>query len=112
VTEVRAVQAFEDESQRALLVLALVEVRTQQGLTQADVAHRMGVAQSTVSGFERGGLEGRSNSMSLLQRYARACDARIRFWIEEKPQLVEPPAAGTEGSGEESTAENGIAVDD
>jgi len=64
--------------QRAELVGALIKVRKAKGLTQVAVARRMGVGQSTVSQFENG-LDSR---VSTYQRYARACEVRLRMWIE------------------------------
>lgn len=102
---IRAIETFEDETERARLVKTLVDLRIQQGLTQATVARRMGIAQPTVSEFESQGQEGRNMSISLIQRYARAIEVDLRMWIEpNKPELVEPPIGKTEGSGEEGTA--------
>lgn len=127
-------QAFDDETQRARLVMALVELRLRQGITQAEVAGRMGVTQPTVSDFERNGQEGRVSSLSLIQRYARAVGARVRTWVEEptsdpltftfadgstvtadraevltgridlRGRVVEPPTGKAEGSGGEDIA--------
>jgi transcriptional regulator with XRE-family HTH domain len=101
----RSIEAFADETERSRLIKTLVDLRQQQGLSQATVARRMGIAQPTVSEFESQGQEGRDSSISLIQRYARAIGVELRMWIEpNKPELVEPPIGKTEGSGEESTA--------
>jgi transcriptional regulator with XRE-family HTH domain len=70
--------AIEDETQRQQLVSALVSVRVGQGLTQVEVARRMGVTQPTVSAFEKG-MDSRVKS---YQRYARACGVELRIRIE------------------------------
>jgi transcriptional regulator with XRE-family HTH domain len=93
------IHRFEDETQRAKLISYLVMIRQRQGLTQVEVARRMGVTQATVSDFERSGQEGRDSTVSIVQRYARALDVHLRMWVE----VVEPPADETEGSGTEST---------
>lgn len=87
--EVRSLHAFQDETDRARLIATLVHLRIQQGLTQAQVAQRMGVTQSTVSDFERGGSEGRDNSVSIVQRYARAIEVELRMWIEPNSEAPE-----------------------
>lgn len=58
----------------------LVAARRRAGLTQAEVADRMGVTQSTVSGFE---TEGADPRLSTLQRYARAVGARVVIELKE-----------------------------
>lgn len=58
---------------------ALIRARTQSGLTQADIAKRMGTAQSAVARLEGG----RSNpSMKTLDRFAKATGTRVRIWFE------------------------------
>ena len=56
----------------------LIAARTQAGLTQADVAERMGTTQSTVARLEGGKA---LPSMRSLQRYAQAvgCRAVVRL---------------------------------
>lgn len=101
---VRRIEDFQDETDRARMFATLVHLRSSQGITQADVARRMGVTQATISELESGWQEGRDSSASTVQRYARAIGVELRMWIEPKdPELVEPPGAGTGGSGEEAT---------
>jgi len=96
--------AFRNETVRARLIVILVNLRIQQGLTQAEVARRMGINQPTVSAFERQGQEGRDCAISTVQRYARAIDAELYMWVMPGfPGMAEPPAGKTEGSGEEGT---------
>ncbi|MFG2077937.1 helix-turn-helix domain-containing protein [Nonomuraea maritima] len=56
------------------LIEALVGVRKQLGLTQAEVAERMGRSQPAVSDFERVGGDPR---MSTIRRYALAVGAEV-----------------------------------
>jgi transcriptional regulator with XRE-family HTH domain len=94
--KLKKLDAFEDETDRARLITALVDLRTKQHLTQAEVARRMGITQSTVSQFEQQGQEGRDSTVTLIQRYARAIDVELRMWIEpKKPEAVETPAVQT-----------------
>lgn len=63
------------------LVYRLVELRKEAGLTQAQVAARMGTTQSAVSDFERLGGDPRQ---STIQRYARAVDARLELGLRRR----------------------------
>lgn len=71
-------QGYEDAERRRRLVAELVEARKSQGLTQTDVATRMGVGQSTVAGFESGESDPRTGT---LQRYARAVNRRLDVFV-------------------------------
>jgi transcriptional regulator with XRE-family HTH domain len=70
---------YEDEHELHRLLDSLVALRKALGLNQTAVAHRMGVRQPTISGFE---TEASDPRVSTLQRYARAVEARLRFVIE------------------------------
>lgn len=63
-----------DLTARRRLVADLVVRRKDLGLTQTQVAERMGVKQPTVSGFE---TEESDPRLSTLQRYARAVNACV-----------------------------------
>jgi len=67
-----------DVDRRVGLIHSLVALRKRIGLTQAQVARRMGVGQSTVSGFE---TEGSDPRLSTVQRYARAVEAECRVEV-------------------------------
>ena len=54
-----------DVDRRLSLIQCLISLRRRMGLTQAQVARRMGVGQSTVSGFE---TEGSDPRLSTVQR--------------------------------------------
>lgn len=71
--------AFEDADELQRLIDTLVHHRKALGLSQKDVAVRMGVRQPTISGFEN---EGSDPRISTLQRYARAVEARLRLRIQ------------------------------
>jgi len=68
------------------LVHALVRRRRHQGLSQTEVAARMGTSQSAVARLEATGGDVR---MSTLQRYAAAVGAQVGFAVR----------GGTEGEG-------------
>jgi transcriptional regulator with XRE-family HTH domain len=71
--------ALEDEF---ALASQLIEARSRAGLTQAEVAERMGTSQSTVARLESGGAK---PSLSTLKRFAKATGARVRITLEAKP---------------------------
>lgn len=73
-------QALEDAEEYASLVECLVVARVKLGLTQKQIAERMGTTQSAVSNFERVGGDAR---YSTLQRYARAVGARVRSAVDQ-----------------------------
>lgn len=57
----------------------LIAARTRAGLTQTEVAERMGTSQSTVARLESGK---RQPSLRTVQRYAQAVGARAVVRIE------------------------------
>ena len=70
-----AYDALEDEF---AALSALLEARTLAGLTQADVAARMGVSQPVVARIESSlGKKDHSPSLHTLRRYASACGMKL-----------------------------------
>ena len=70
-----AYDALEDEF-AALAVL--LKTREEAGLTQADIAARMGVTQPVVARIESSlGNRKHTPSLSTLRRYANACGKRL-----------------------------------
>jgi transcriptional regulator with XRE-family HTH domain len=65
------------------LASQLIEARARAGLTQAEVADRMGTSQSTVARLESGGAK---PSLSTLKRFAQATGARVRITLEVNPK--------------------------
>ena len=72
----REYDALEDEF---ALIHALLAARARAGLTQAEVAERMGTSQAAVARMEGGGV---APSMATLQRYAKATGSRLRVALE------------------------------
>jgi transcriptional regulator with XRE-family HTH domain len=62
--------------QRAGLVRELVEARLAAGLSQTEVAARMGTSQSAVARLESGAADARA---STLERYAAAVGGEINW---------------------------------
>src|SRR3712207_6252284 len=61
------------------LAQLVYDLRTQAGLTQAQLARRMGTAQSVIARLESGS---HNANLSLVNRVAQALGARIRFVVE------------------------------
>lgn len=60
----------------------LIAARSRAGLTQGDVAERMGTTQSVIARLEGGK---RVPSLRTVQRYAQAVGARAVVRIEQQP---------------------------
>lgn len=70
-----AYDALEDEF---AALRALLHARTQAGLTQAEVASRMGVSQPVLARIEASlGKQDHSPSLNTLRRYANACGMKL-----------------------------------
>jgi DNA-binding XRE family transcriptional regulator len=72
-------EAYDDLAGEYALVRELLTARLAAGLTQDDVANRMGTTKSAVSRLESGGPH--SPSVATLERYALAvgCEVEIRL---------------------------------
>ncbi|HEX9766055.1 MAG TPA: helix-turn-helix domain-containing protein [Nitriliruptorales bacterium] len=58
------------------------EARREDGLTQAELARRVGTSQAAISAYESGA---RSPSVSTLERLLAACGKRARITLEPRP---------------------------
>ena len=61
------------------LWLQLVEARLDAGLTQAELAERMGVSQAQVARIEKSGYD--SYTLKTLRRYVQALGKKLRVSI-------------------------------
>ncbi len=71
---------FREMAQRRALARELVQCRIDLGLSQTEVAARMGTSQSAVARLESGEADVR---LSTLERYASALDRTISWSLEE-----------------------------
>jgi DNA-binding XRE family transcriptional regulator len=62
----------------------LAEIRRRRGLTQAQVAERMGVSKSRVSQIERG----RVSTREVLDRYVEALGGRLSLMADFGDELL------------------------
>ncbi len=76
---------------RQELVEELVEARREQGLSQTEIAARMGTSQSAVARLERGELDVR---LSTVERYAAAVGRTVDWQV--RPHRA--PSPGREPS--------------
>jgi transcriptional regulator with XRE-family HTH domain len=76
--ERRRLPGFEEMARRRLMS-DLVARRRAAGMSQTDVAARMGTSQSTVARLEGGEADVR---LSTLQRYAAAVGHRVEWRLE------------------------------
>jgi DNA-binding XRE family transcriptional regulator len=80
---------YEEEAAKKELWLQLVEARHAAGLTQADLAKRLGVSQAQVSRIEKQGYD--AYTLTTLRRYVQALGDG--FGLEVRVRTP-PPTAG------------------
>ncbi len=78
-------EVYEEEAAKKDLWLQLVEARQAAGLTQAELARRLGVSQAQVARIEKQGYD--AYTLRTLRRYVEALDGR--FSLEVRVQRVE-----------------------
>jgi len=77
-------EAYEALEEEFALVRALIEARTKAGLTQTEVAQRMGTTQAVIARLEGGRVR---PSTRTLERFAQATGTRIRISFEPETSL-------------------------
>ncbi len=82
-------RVYEEEAQKKDLWLALVEARQAAGLTQAEVAQRLGVSQAQVARIEKRGYD--SYTLKTPRRYVAALGEG--FSVEVKVRLPDAVTA-------------------
>jgi ribosome-binding protein aMBF1 (putative translation factor) len=71
------VESFEDELLNARIASQIYDLRTKAGLTQSELAERVGTTASVICRLEDADYEG--HSLSMLRRIAEAVDKRIEI---------------------------------
>ena len=69
---------YKQEKAKTHIAYAVRAVRTRAGLTQAELAKKIGTAQSVIARLESGS-DKRTPSLDLLSRVASACDAELEL---------------------------------
>ncbi len=67
------------------LALLVREMREDAGLTQAELAKKIGTTQSVIARLEDAEYAGRS--LSMLERIATACGVALKLHAERKPNF-------------------------
>jgi transcriptional regulator with XRE-family HTH domain len=67
---------YDELSYEFELVNQLISIRKSSGLTQEEIAHRMGTSKSNVCRLEKLGCHPK---VSTIEKYARACGFKIGF---------------------------------
>ncbi len=86
--EFRAI--YEEEAAKKELWLQLVEARQAAGLTQTEMAKRLGVSQAQVARIEKRGYD--AYTLNTLRRYVEALGEG--FSLEVRVKRPESPASG------------------
>jgi DNA-binding XRE family transcriptional regulator len=72
--------AYDALDEEFVTLHALLEARKKAGLTQADIARRMGVSQPVLARIESSlGNRRHSPSLNTLRRYAKACGKKLQI---------------------------------
>ena len=79
-------QLIEEETANALLAQAIYDIRTQSGLTQSELAERIGSTQPVISQLEDADYDG--HSLSMLRRIADALNQRIEIRFVPREQQI------------------------
>ncbi len=75
-------EAWEAGADEYVALRALLEARKQSGLTQEEIATRMGTTKSAVSRLESSLRDPRhSPTFETIRRYARACGKRVEIQL-------------------------------
>lgn len=79
----KAYDALEDEF---AIADALIKARSKIGLTQQDIAERLGITQPSVARIE----SGKNISLKTLQRYANAIGCKVQLSIVPSRRSSQP----------------------
>lgn len=72
-------ELYDEEAAKKELWLQLVEARQAAGLTQAEVAERLGISQSQVSRIEKRGYD--AYTLNTLRKYVKALGHSFRLEV-------------------------------
>ena len=75
---------YEEEAAKSELWLQLVEARQTAGLTQADLAERLGVSQAQVARIEKKGYD--AYTLNTLRRYVSALGSGYTLEVKIRQQ--------------------------
>jgi transcriptional regulator with XRE-family HTH domain len=78
-------QAFAEQADEFMLLDVFLKARHAQGLTQAQVAEKIGTSQSAVARMESGRGQ-HSPSLATLTKYAKALGCKLELRLVSSPQ--------------------------
>jgi ribosome-binding protein aMBF1 (putative translation factor) len=78
-------KVFDRTLQQIDLALLVREMRENAGLTQAELARKVGTTQSAIARLEDAEYAG--HSLSVLERIAAACGVGLKLHAEKKPHF-------------------------
>ena len=78
-------KAYARSLQQIDLAMLVREMREEAGLTQAELAKRVGTTQSASARLEDAEYSG--NSLTMLERVATACGVGLKLRAEKKPHF-------------------------
>ncbi len=93
--------AYHDLAEEFAFLDEVLRARAESGLTQAEVAERVGTTQSAIARLESATPK-HSPSIATLQKYAKALGYRVEVRLVKEQQLTRPsprmPASGVSRS--------------
>src|SRR5437764_825426 len=83
-------KTYEEEAAKKELWLQLVEAREEAGLTQTDLAKRLGVSQAQVARIEKRGYD--AYTLTTLRRYVQALGEGFSLEVKVKQPATQSSA--------------------
>jgi len=80
-------KAYEELKEEFAFLDEVLRARAESGLTQAEIARRIGTTQSAVARLESGSSK-HSPSVATLQKYARAVGCRVEIKLVKSRELT------------------------
>jgi transcriptional regulator with XRE-family HTH domain len=80
-------KAYEELKEEFAFLDEVLRARAESGLTQAEIARRIGTTQSAVARLESGSSK-HSPSVATLQKYARAVGCRVEIKLVKSRDLT------------------------
>jgi transcriptional regulator with XRE-family HTH domain len=80
-------KAYEELKEEFAFLDEVLRARAESGLTQAEIARRIGTTQSAVARLESGSPK-HSPSVATLQKYARAVGCRVEIKLVKSRDLA------------------------
>lgn len=86
-------QVYQEEAAKSALWLQLAEAREATGLTQVDLAARLGVSQAQVARLEKRGYD--AYTLTSLRRYVQALGDDFELEVQVRHHAEKPRAHAT-----------------